>query len=439
MSVYFNRGRFQGGTLKKTGSIYWHRNAAIFLVFLVLTGVEACTNTRAASTSPAPGPIPVSVVRVREADVPLTGEWVGTVDGYVNAQIQPQVSGYLIRQNYREGSYVSKGQVLFEIDPRPFQAAVDQAEGQLAQAQAQVGQAEGQVRQAQAQLELAEINLNRDTPLAQARAIAQSQLDTEKQQGAQARASVSSTESGVIAARASVSAAQAALTTAKLNLGFTEVHSLINGVAGQATTQVGNLVSPQSVLTSVSQLDPIKVYFSISENEYLALAARAHQAGGDLLHANVPLTLTLSNGQKFQHPGKIDFVDRQVNQQTGAIRIAAAFPNPGGLLRPGQFGRIGAPTEVRRGSILVPQVAVQELQGIQQVNTVGPDNKVHVVNVKLGPQYGKDWVVESGLAPGAMVITDNLQKLKDGALVAPHETAANAAGSNPLASASARP
>ena len=406
---------------------YKHKTAVILTVFCVLTALSGCSKTSAAPPNAAPPALPVSAVRVQTADVPLSGEWVGTLDGYVNAQIQPQVSGYLVRQNYREGSHVTKGQVLFEIDPRPFQAAVAQAEGQLGQAQAQVGQAEGQVRQAQAQLELAEINLNRDTPLAQARAIAQSQLDNEKQQAAQARASVSSAQSGVSAARGSVGAAEAALTTAKLNLGFTEVRSLIDGVAGQATTQVGNLVSPQSVLTSVSQLDPIKVYFSITDNEYLSLSARARQSGADLLHANVPLTLTLSNGQKYPHPGRIAFVDRQMNQQTGAIRIAATFPNPGGLLRPGQFGRVTAATEVRRGAMLIPQVAVQELQGIQQVDVVGPDNRVHVVNVTLGPQFGKDWIVESGVQPGNLVVTDNLQKLKDGAQVAPHEMTANAA------------
>jgi membrane fusion protein (multidrug efflux system) len=378
------------------------------------------------------------VVRIQQQDVPLTGDWVGTLDGYVNAQIQPQVSGYLIRQDYREGSAVSKGQVLFEIDPRPLQAMVDQAQGQLEQAQAQVAQAEGQVRQMQAQLELTEINLNRDTPLAEARAIAQSQLDNEKQQAAQARASLSSAQAAVNAARANVAAAQAAATTAKLNLGFTEVRSLVDGVAGQATLQVGNLVSPQSVLTSVSQLDPIKVYFSISDNEYLALADRARRRGGDLLHANVPLTLTLSNGQQYPRQGQIAFVDREMNQQTGAIRIAAAFPNPGGVLRPGQFGRVTAATEIRRGALLIPQIAVQELQGIQQVDVVGPDNHVHVVNVKLGPQFGKDWIVESGLEAGALVVTDNLQKLKDGVPVSPHEIAADASAPNGTAG-TARP
>jgi len=409
--------------IERTFSEQTHRSTRIRVLCFTSLVLAGCGRT--ASTAPSMGPIPVSVAQVRQADVPLNGDWVGTLDGYVNAQIQPQVSGYLIRQNYREGSVVSKGQILFEIDPRPFQAVVDQAQAQCNQAQAQVAQAEGQVKQTQAQLQLAEINLKRDTPLAEARAIAQSQLDNEKQQAEQARASVSSAQAAVNAARANVDAAQAALTTAKLNLGFTQVHSLIGGVAGQATTQVGNLVSPQSVLTSVSQLDPIKVYFSISDSEYLALTARAHQAGGDLLHASstLPLALTLSNGQPYPHKGQIAFVDRQMNQQTGAIRIAAEFPNPGGVLRPGQFGRVTATTEVRRGAILVPQIAVQELQGIQQVDTVGADNRVHVVNVRLGPQYGNDWIVESGLQAGTSVITDNLQKLKDGVPVDPHASA----------------
>ncbi|MGC2637049.1 MAG: efflux RND transporter periplasmic adaptor subunit, partial [Acidobacteriaceae bacterium] len=302
----------------------------------------------------------------------------------------------------------TKGEVLFQIDPRPFQAAVDQA-------QAQVEQAKGQLAQARAALALAKINVRRDTPLAQARAIAQSQLDTEAQQEAQAEASVAT-------GQASVSAAQAALQTAQLNLGFTQVRSLIGGVAGQATTQVGNLVGPQSVLTAVSQLDPIKVYFSISDNEYLSLIERTKQSGGDLLRggSKLPLSLTLSNGQPYPYKGHIVFVDRQMNQQTGAIRIAASFPNPGNVLRPGQFGRVSADTEIRHNALLVPQIAVAELQGIEQVYTVAPGNKVHVVNVTLGPQYGSDWIVESGLTPGTQIITDNLQKLREGAPVAPH-------------------
>ena len=356
----------------------------------------------------AMGPMPVSVVTVGTTEVPLKGEWVGTLDGFVNANIQPQVSGYLVRQLYKEGSLVSKGQVLFQIDPRPFEDALKQAQGQ-------VGQAQGQLGQAQAQAGLAQINVNRDAPLAEQRAIAQSQLDNDKQQALNAQA-------GVRAAQAAIAAGQATVSNAQLNLGFTQVRSLISGVAGQATTQVGNLVGQQSVLTSVSQLDPIKVYFSISDGEYLALTRRAGAGGGDLLHssANLPLTLTLANGEVYPHTGHIIVVDRQINQQTGAIRIAAAFPNPGNVLRPGEFGRVGAQTEVLHNALLVPQVAVTELQGIQQVYTVGADGKVHVANVTLGPQVGTNWVITSGLQPGTSVILDQLQKLKDGVPVSPH-------------------
>jgi len=316
--------------------------------------------------------------------------------------------------------------VLFQIDPRPYQAALDQAQGQL-------GQAQGQLGQAQAQLELAEINVNRDSPLAQQHAIAQSQLDNETQQEAQAQAAVKS-------AQAAIATAQANIATAKLNLGFTQVRSLISGVAGQATTQVGNLVSPQSVLTAVSQLDPIKVYFSISDSEYLSLTRQAHQGGGDLLKAsdNLPLTLTLADGETYSHPGHIVFVDRQMNQQTGAIRIAAAFPNPGNILRPGQFGRVKASSEVLHNTLLVPQIAVQELQGIEQVATVSADNKVHVVNITLGSQNGNNWIVTGGLQPGMRVITDNLQKLREGAPVSPHEVPlADAAGATSTTSSTA--
>jgi membrane fusion protein (multidrug efflux system) len=374
----------------------------------LLAGLLAGCGKKNVAAAGQPQAMPVTVVQVTPADVPLTGEWVGTLDGYVNAQIQPQANGYLIKQNYREGAEVSKGQVLFEIDPRPFQAALDQANGQLEQAR-------GQVQQAQAQLALAQINVNRDTPLAEAHAIAQSQLDNETQQKAQAEASVKS-------AQASVAAAEAAVANAKLNLGFTEVRSLISGVAGQATTQVGNLVNTQSVLTSVSQLNPIKAYFSISDSEYLALTQSTRKGGGDLLKnaAAVPLTLTLANGEAFPQKGRIAFVDRQMNPQTGSIRIAAAFPNPGNVLRPGQFGRIKAETEVRHNGLLIPQIAVTEFQGLHQVYLAGSDGKAHVATVKLGSQIGAQWLVEEGIAPGDKVIVDNLQKLREGAPVAPH-------------------
>ncbi|MGB6688908.1 MAG: efflux RND transporter periplasmic adaptor subunit [Terracidiphilus sp.] len=399
------------------------RLASMAAVVLIVTGMLAgCGNKNVTAAGPRPS-MPVTVVQVAATDVPLAGEWVGTLDGFVNAQIQPQASGYLIKQNYKEGAEVAKGQVLFEIDPRPFQAALDQANGQLEQAK-------GQVLQVQAQLGLAEINVNRDTPLAHARAIAQSQLDNEVQQKAQAEAAVQS-------AKASVAATEAAVANAKLNLGFTEVRSLIGGVAGQATTQVGSLVNPQSVLTSVSQLNPIKVYFSISDREYLALNERARRGGGDLLNSAsaIPLTLTLANGQPFPLKGRIAFVDRQMNPQTGSIRIAAAFPNPGNILRPGQFGRVKAETELRHNALLIPQVAVFEFQGLHQVYVAGADGKAHVATVNLGAQVGTNWVAESGIATGDKVIVDNLQKLREGVPVSPHaaataatQTASNSAG-----------
>jgi len=367
---------------------------ALFSVGIAL--LSGCDSNAVSAKAGPPPAMPVSVVKADERDVPVTGEWVGTLDGYVNAQIQPQANGYLIRQDYREGSQVEKGQVLFEIDPRPFEAALHQAGGQLGQAQAQ--------------LELAKINVRRDTPLSEARAIARSQLDNEVQQESQAEAAVES--------------AQAAVDTAKLNLSFTQVKSLISGVAGQATTQVGNLVSTQSVLTSISQLNPIKVYFSISDSEYLALVQRVRKGGHDLLQgsAKIPLTLTLANGETYPYKGQIEFVDRELNAQTGAIRIAAIFPNPGDLLRPGQFGRVRAETEIHRNAVLVPQAAVTEFQGLEQVYTVAANQTVHANNVTLGPQLGNSWVIDSGLAGGSLVITDNLQKLREGAPVNPQLT-----------------
>jgi membrane fusion protein (multidrug efflux system) len=373
------------------------------------------------------GPVPVRVATASQQDVPVVGEWVATTDGYVNAQIQPQASGYLIRQDYKEGGEVHKGQVLFEIDPRPLQATLDQAKGQLAQAKAQLAQAEAQVQ-------LAEINVKRDTPLAQARAVSQSTLDSEVK-------TLQADQASAASAQASIASAQAQVETAELNLGFTKVRSLIDGVAGQAALQVGNLVNTSSVLTSVSQVNPIKVYFYISEQEYLALSARA-KAGGkaDLLSSGnaIPLKLTLANGAVFPQTGRIIFVDRSVSAQTGSIRMAAAFPNPGNLLRPGQFGKIGAQTQVLRDAVVVPQQAVGELQGMQQVSVVGPDDTVHVKTVTLGAQVGHDVVIASGLDAGERVVVEGNDKVRDGSKVIPQtgsgpDTVANspsAAGQN---------
>jgi membrane fusion protein (multidrug efflux system) len=362
--------------------------------------LTACAKKQASPTNATP--VQVEVARVEQRDVTLYGDWVATLDGYVNAQIQPQVSGYMIKQDYREGSVVQSDQVLFEIDPRPFEATLDQAEGQLAQARAQ--------------LELAEINVKRDTPLAEAHAIAQSQLDNEVQQQA--------------AQGAAVRTAEANVEQARLNLGFTKVRSLVTGIAGRAMTQVGSLVSQSTALTTISQVNPIKVYFSISEQEYLELSGRVKAgARADLLRNgnSIPLQLTLGNGNIYPYKGQIVFVDRQVNSQTGTIQIAGSFPNPRNLLRPGQFGRIKAETEVRHDALLIPQRAVNELQGSYQVAVVGSGNVVQIRSVALGPQLGSDFIITSGINPNERVVTEGVSKLKDGMRVSPQPTTAAAA------------
>src|ERR1700736_5448621 len=373
------------------GKLRSHTGFSAFSVAILLL-LTACAKKQGAPQVVAP--MPVTVATVEQRDVSLDGDWVATLDGYVNAQIQPQVSGYLIKQDYREGSVVQSGEVLFEIDPRPFQATLDQAEGQLAQARAQLG--------------LADINVMRDTPLAKARAIAQSQLDNDVQQQA--------------AQSAAVRTAAANVEQAQLNLGFTKVRSLVTGIAGRAMTQVGNLVSQSTALTTVSQVDPIKAYFSISEQEYLGLSGRV-KAGGkvDLLRSGntIPLQLTLGNGNTYPYKGQIVFVDRQVNPQTGTIQIAGSFSNPQNLLRPGQFGRIKAETEVRHDALLIPQRAVNELQGSYQVAVVGSGNIVQIRSVVLGPQLGSDLIITSGINPNERVVTEGVSKLKDGMRVSP--------------------
>jgi RND family efflux transporter MFP subunit len=387
-----------------------------------LAALVGCTGGQsAARPEQQAAPPTVGVATVIQKDVPIYGDWVATLDGYVNANIQPQVSGYLIKQDYQEGSPVHKDEVLFEIDPRPFQAVLDQAKGQLAQARGQLAQTKGQLGQAQAQLGLTNINVKRDTPLATARAIPQSQLDNDVQAQAQAEALVRTSEASIQSSQAAIESAEAAVETAQLNLGFTKVRSLIDGVAGIATIQIGNLVGPTTVLTIVSSLDPIKVYFSISEQEYMALSAKLKSKAEDILRAgsDVPLQLTLSNGNIYPHQGRIIFADRQVDSQTGTIRIVGAFSNPGNLLRPGQFGRIRALTAFRAGALLIPQKAVAELQGHYQVAVVGTDNKVSIRNVQVGDRVGELWIVSSGLNPGDRVVTDGTTKVRDGSIVTP--------------------
>ncbi len=392
-----------------------HRFALPTLAVISLLALTGCQQKAA---PPPPPPPEVGVTTAVQRNVETYGDWVAVLDGYVNAQIEPQVSGYLIKQDYREGSVVSKGQVLFEIDPRPFQATLDQAKGQLAQAQ-------GQLAQAEATLALAVINLNRDTPLAEARAIAKSQLDNDTQTKAQ-------DEAAVATAKATIQSAQAAIETAELNLGFTKVRSLVDGVAGIASIQIGNLVNTQSVLTTVSQVNPIKAYFPISEQEYLQVSRRINPgASGDWLKNSsaIPLQLTLADGSVFKNSGHIVFADRNVDTQTGTIRIVGAFPNPGNLLRPGAYGKIRASTGIQKDAVLVPQRAVTEFQGGYQVAVVGSGNKITIRNVKIGAREGQMWIITDGLKAGEEVVSEGASKVRDGVQVSPKPDSFTAQGS----------
>ena len=360
--------------------------------------LNGCTTGASAPSPPAPA---VQVVSVLQQDTPIYSEWVATLDGYVNAQIQPRVAGYIIRQNYKEGSVVKKGDVLFEIDPRPFKAALDQAKAELAQAEAQLGKAS--------------LDVQRDTPLAQARAIAQGQLDTEIQ--------------AKLGAQATVLAAKANVEQAELNVEFTKVTSLVTGIAGIALVQIGGLVGPSSVLTSVSQVDPIKTYFTVSEQEFTDFHRRfPTEKSVEEQRRRMPLQLLLADGTVYEHPGTIYFADREVNPATGAIRIAGVFANPNNLLRPGGYGRVRASAKTQAGALLVPQRAVTELQGSYQVAVVGSDDKVSIRPVTVGERVGKLWIVTEGLKAGERVIVEGLMKVRDGATVKPVSAESTKAG-----------
>jgi len=376
-----------------------HTSLSILAALLVLASsvLSGCQNQKAAGPLP---PAEVVVASVVQKDVPIYGEWVATLDGYVNAQIQPQVTGYIVDQTYKEGSFVRKGQILFQIDTRPFQALLDQAKAQLAQAQAQSGKTQ--------------LDVDRDTPLAKERAIAQSQLDNDIQAN--------------LAAKASVKAAEAQVEQAQLNLDFTHVTSLVDGIAGIAQVQIGNLVNPTTALTSVSQVNPIKAYFPISEQEYMHYAARINAHNQQEVPSDAPpFDLVLGDGTVYPQKGRLLLTNRQVDVTTGSIQLVCAFPNPNNILRPGQFGRVRAAGETRAGALLVPQRAVTELQGTYQVAVV-EDAKVSLLPVKVGERVGAMWIIESGLRPGQLVVVEGLQKVRDGSPVKIKQSASGAKG-----------
>jgi RND family efflux transporter MFP subunit len=410
------------------------------LIALVTTlATSSCFNPTSGATA---GPPPVvEVVEVEQRNVPVYSEWIGTLDGLVNADIKAQVSGYLLEQAYKEGSFVKKGQLLFQIDPRPFQAALELAQGQLAQSEGTLAQARATLSQSEAQVAVAEANqhrtqldVDRYTPLAQQQAITTQDLDNATQNNLAAKAQVQATRAQVetsraqiIGASAAVKSATAAVETAQINLGFTRLTSPIDGIPGIAQQQVGSLVSPASpTITTVSTLDPIKVYFTVAEQEYLEFARRfptAEARQGEFRTRD--LQLILADGVAYPQTGRFDFADRQVDVRTGAIRLAGLFPNPGNTLRPGQYGRVRTATRVQSGALLVPQRAVNELQGSYQIAVVDGQNKVDIRTVKVGERIGSQWLISEGLKPGERVVVEGLQKVRPGMQVNPKPFAAS--------------
>ncbi len=409
-----------------------HRRISELCVALLLGAISfqltGCGRSSAGAAEPtAPE---VEVVTVEQKDIPVYREWIGTLDGMVNAAIRAQVTGYLLTQDYSEGSFVKKGQLLFQIDPRPLQAAADQARGQLAQANGQLAQAHAQYQQSEAQLASAEANQrkaqfdeDRYTPLAKEHAVTQQDLDNAVQNNISAKAQVKVATSQVEAAKAQIQAASAAVEAAKagleaasVNLGFTKLYSPIDGIAGNAEIQIGNLVSPSSPnpVTAVSTVDPIKVTFAVSEQEYLRLSKQYKPTD-----PTPPLELILADGTVYPHPGKYAFAGRQVNQSTGAIEATGFFPNPGNILRPGQYGKVRVAVETLPGALLVPQQAVSELQGSYQVAAVDSNDTVSIKPIHVGDQIGSLWVVRDGLNPGDRVIVDGIQKVGPGMHVKP--------------------
>lgn len=354
-------------------------------------------------SAPPPAVPVVQVVAVAQRDVPIYMEWIGSLDGSVNAVIRPQVTGYLVKQNYREGDLVKQGQPLFEIDPRTFEAAVEEAKGLRAQQLAR--------------FETTRANLARIKPLAAVNAVSQKDLDDAT--GAH------------LSAKAQLEAAEASLKTAKLNLGFTKITSPVTGIAGIAKAQIGDLLSPSMTteLTTVSVVDPIKAYFNISEREYLKIANAAIAAGSK--PERVPLELFLVDGSLYPHPGKTSVLNRQVDVSTGTFKVAALFPNPDNLLRPGQYGKVRATMAVDKGALLVPQRAVTEVQGKYLVAVVGADNKVDIRPVTVGERIGTEWIIRKGLQPGEQVIAEGTQKVRPGVTINPKPLVAEAPSAKP--------
>jgi membrane fusion protein (multidrug efflux system) len=378
----------------------------IALVASIALTAIACEKKETAAEGPAPE---VVVAPVEQKDVEIFMEWVGTTTGFVNAQIYPKIQGYLLKQSYKDGSVVAAADVLFEIDPRQYQAALDQAKGQLGRAQAALGRSE--------------LDVKRYTPLAATGAVSQKELDDAIQMRA--------------ANRADVDSAKAGLENAQLNLAWTKVQAPIGGVAAIATAQVGDLVSPQTLLTSISQLEPIKVTFPISEIDYLRFAKRIRDfEQKDTARDEPTLSLILADGSVYPHKGRFYVTGLEVAQTTGTITVQGQFPNPDNFLRPGQFAKVRAVTDRLPGALVIPQRAVADMQGASMVGVVDAENKVMLKRVKLGPQTGSDYVISEGLSPGDRVVVEGLQKIRNGMVVTP-VTAEERAAATPASPAPA--
>jgi membrane fusion protein (multidrug efflux system) len=391
---------------------FWIAGAlGLFVIGLIIGAIRP----KHVSGAPANAPLDVEIVQVEQKDVPFYGEWIGTLDGFTNADVRAEVTGYIMRQSYQEGAFVKKGQLLFEIDPRPFQAALDQAEGQLAQAKATLANA--QAVQGRTQLDV-----ERYAPLAKEQAASQQDLDNAVQNNLAAKATVATAE-------AQIKTGEAAVETARINLDFTRLVAPIEGIAGQAQLQVGALVNLSSgPVTSVSTVDPIKVYFTVGEPQYLAWRERFPTEKARLeADKNLRLELILANGSTYPHTGTFYFADRQVNESTGAIRLAGLFPNPGNVLRPGGYGKVRAVIRLQQDALLVPQRAVTELQGGFQVAVVDGENKVSIRTVKVGDRVGNRWVIAEGLKRGERVVAEGIQKVRPGMPVNPKPFAADTA------------
>jgi len=378
--------------------VIYLRDFLLTIIFAVMCVSMGCGKQTQPVAPPAPPE--VFVTDVVQKDVPIYSEWVGTTVGYINAQIRPRVQGYLRSRDYKEGSVVKAGDLMFTIDARQYQAALDQAIANL--------------RQAEANLKKTQLDVARYTPLARAGAVSRQELDNAVQAN--------------LANKASVEAAQAAVQNARLNLEWTKVTAPIDGIAGISEAQIGDLVTPTTVLATISQVDPIKVEFPISEQQYLHFAQRIRAREEGRVTGGPPLTLILANGGVYPEPGRFSVADRQVDLRTGTITIQALFPNPGNILRPGQYAKIRAVTKVEKHALLVPQRAVQELQGSYRVAVVGPDNTADLRPVEVGEKVGSQWIIETGLKPDERVIVAGLQKVTEGTVVNAKPLPADKAG-----------